>query len=61
MAAKIYIPTKSLEGFLFLYTLSSIYYDSLLNDGHSDWSMTLLYLRSLSLYMFFYHIDPSDD
>ena len=61
VAAKLYTPTKSLEGFLFLYTLPSIYYGSLLNDGHSDWSMTLSYFRSLFLYMFFYHIGPSDD
>ena len=49
-----YTPTKSLEEFLFLYTLSSFIIGSLLNDGHSDWTMILSYFSTLSLYMFFY-------
>ena len=36
MTEPIYIPTNSVRGFLFLHTLSSIYYCRLFDDSYSD-------------------------
>ena len=40
VAAPAYIPTNSIGGFLFLYTLSSIC--RVFSDGHSDWCEVVL-------------------
>ena len=48
MAIPVYTCTNSVRGFPFLYTLSSIYYFRLFNNGH------LTYLRWLLLAVFFF-------
>ena len=36
MAVPIYIPTNSVGGLPYLYTLSSIYYLQIFDDGHPE-------------------------
>ena len=49
VAAPIYIPTNSVEGFLFLPILSSIYYLWLINNSHFDFCEVVLHVVSICI------------
>ena len=49
VAAPTYIPTNSVEGFLFLHTLSTICFCWHFNDSHSDWYEVVPHCICISL------------